>query len=139
MGVGIRGQLASQLIAHGWPAATPAAIVCDGHRHRMSGHGRGASTEWATPRLGGAAGVLVVGEVVRIREALAGTAAVNDVKTGRTPLRGEVGAIDHSTEVGRGRLSFADERDIDEFVDTTSASRARRDFSRGLAQVPSCA
>ena len=41
----------------------------------------GASTEWATPRLGGAAGVLVVGEVVRIREALAGTAAVNDVKT----------------------------------------------------------
>ena len=27
-------------------------------------------------------------------------------------------AIDQSTEVGRGRLSFADERDIDEFVDT---------------------
>jgi sulfite reductase beta subunit-like hemoprotein len=29
-----------------------------------------------------------------------------------------MGAIDHSTEVGRGRVSFADERDIDEFVDT---------------------
>ena len=29
-----------------------------------------------------------------------------------------MGAIDHSTEAGRGRLSFADERDIDEFVDT---------------------
>ena len=27
-------------------------------------------------------------------------------------------AIDHSAEIGRGRLSFADERDIDEFVDT---------------------
>jgi sulfite reductase beta subunit-like hemoprotein len=27
-------------------------------------------------------------------------------------------AIDHSTEIGRGRLSFADERDVDEFVDT---------------------
>jgi sulfite reductase (NADPH) hemoprotein beta-component len=27
-------------------------------------------------------------------------------------------AIDHSTEVGRSHLSFADERDIDEFVDT---------------------
>jgi sulfite reductase beta subunit-like hemoprotein len=27
-------------------------------------------------------------------------------------------AIDHSTEVGRGRLSFSDEGDIDEFVDT---------------------
>src|SRR5687767_15764723 len=26
--------------------------------------------------------------------------------------------IDQSTELGRGRLSFSDERDIDEFVDT---------------------
>jgi hypothetical protein len=34
----------------------------------------------------GAAGVLVVGEVVRIREALAGTATVNDVKTGSDPI-----------------------------------------------------
>lgn len=86
MGVGIRGQLASQLIAHGWPAATPAAIVCD----------VSTPNEWTwTGRLdrmgdaeapAGAAGVLVVGEVVRIREALAGTAAVNDVKTGSDPI-----------------------------------------------------
>jgi uroporphyrin-III C-methyltransferase/precorrin-2 dehydrogenase/sirohydrochlorin ferrochelatase len=86
MGVGIRGQLASQLIAHGWPAATPAAIVCD----------VSTPTEWIwTGRLdrmgdadapAGAAGVLVVGEVVRIREALAGTAAVNDVRTGSDPI-----------------------------------------------------
>lgn len=86
MGVGIRGQLASQLIAHGWPAATPAAIVCD----------VSTPNEWTwTGRLdrmgdaeapAGAAGVLVVGEVVRIREALAGTADVNDVKTGSDPI-----------------------------------------------------
>jgi uroporphyrin-III C-methyltransferase/precorrin-2 dehydrogenase/sirohydrochlorin ferrochelatase len=86
MGVSIRGQLASQLIAHGWAAATPAAIVCD----------VSTPNEWAwTGRLdrmgdaeapAGAAGVLVVGEVVRIREALAGTAAVNNVKTGSDPV-----------------------------------------------------
>ena len=86
MGVGIRGQLASQLIAHGWPAATPAAIVCD----------VSTPNEWTwtgrLDRMGdaeaptGAAGVLVVGEVVRIREALAGTAAVNDIKTGSDPI-----------------------------------------------------
>jgi uroporphyrin-III C-methyltransferase/precorrin-2 dehydrogenase/sirohydrochlorin ferrochelatase len=86
MGMGIRGQLASQLMAHGWPAATSAAIVCDVSTPK----------EWTwTGRLdrmgdaeapAGAAGVLVVGEVVRIREALAGTAAVNDVKTGSDPI-----------------------------------------------------
>ena len=61
MGVGARGELASAMMAHGWEAGTPAAIVC------------GASTadEWvwtgelsamatASPPTG-AAGVLVVG------------------------------------------------------------------------------
>jgi uroporphyrin-III C-methyltransferase / precorrin-2 dehydrogenase / sirohydrochlorin ferrochelatase len=86
MGVGIRAQLASQLVAHGWPAATPAAIVCD----------VSTPNEWTwTGRLdrmgdaeapAGAAGVLVVGEVVRIREALAGTAAVNEIRTGSDPI-----------------------------------------------------
>jgi uroporphyrin-III C-methyltransferase/precorrin-2 dehydrogenase/sirohydrochlorin ferrochelatase len=71
MGVGARRELASQLMAHGWSTATPAAMVC------------GASTpgEWTwTGRLdrmgeaeppSGAAGVLVIGEVVKIGEALA--------------------------------------------------------------------
>lgn len=70
MGVGARQALASRLMAHGWAHDTPAAIVC------------GASTPdaWTwTGRLGemgaaaaptGAAGVLVIGEVVRVREAL---------------------------------------------------------------------
>ena len=70
MGVGARAELAEKLVAHGWAADTPSAIVC------------GASTPAAwtwTGRLdamgaadapAGAAGVLVVGEVVAIREAL---------------------------------------------------------------------
>jgi len=73
MGIGARAELASRLIAHGWGVETPAAIVCS------------ASTpdEWvwtgllsevgaATPPAG-AAGVMVIGEVVRVREALMGS------------------------------------------------------------------
>ena len=88
MGVGARDDLASRLMAHGWLPETPAAIVC------------GASTPdaWTwTGRLSdmgtvappqGAAGVLVIGEVVQIREALATASArpaagVDEVKYGR--------------------------------------------------------
>jgi uroporphyrin-III C-methyltransferase/precorrin-2 dehydrogenase/sirohydrochlorin ferrochelatase len=70
MGVGAREELARRLMAHGWAAETPAAIVC------------GASTPDAWTWTGqldamgraeapaGAAGVLVVGEVVRVRDTL---------------------------------------------------------------------
>jgi uroporphyrin-III C-methyltransferase/precorrin-2 dehydrogenase/sirohydrochlorin ferrochelatase len=70
MGVGARGELARRLVTMGWSPDTPAAVVC------------GASTpgEWAwTGRLEdiggaaapeGAAGVLVIGEVVQVREAI---------------------------------------------------------------------
>ena len=88
MGVSAREELATRLMAHGWLAETPAAIVC------------GASTPdaWTwTGRLGdmgtavvpvGAAGVLVIGEVVQVREALATVsarpaAAEDEVKYGR--------------------------------------------------------
>ena len=88
MGVSAREELATRLMAHGWLAETPAAIVC------------GASTPdaWTwTGRLGdmgtavvpvGAAGVLVIGEVVQVREALATAsarpaAAEDEVKYGR--------------------------------------------------------
>jgi uroporphyrin-III C-methyltransferase/precorrin-2 dehydrogenase/sirohydrochlorin ferrochelatase len=70
MAVGARAELAKQLIAHGWAAATPAAVVCDAS----------TSAAWTwTGRLEemgaadvpqGAAGVLVIGEVVSVREAL---------------------------------------------------------------------
>jgi uroporphyrin-III C-methyltransferase/precorrin-2 dehydrogenase/sirohydrochlorin ferrochelatase len=71
MGVGARADLASALLAHGWSAETPSAIVCS------------ASTPdawtWTGPlgQMGaakpptGAAGVLVIGEVVRLRAELA--------------------------------------------------------------------
>jgi uroporphyrin-III C-methyltransferase/precorrin-2 dehydrogenase/sirohydrochlorin ferrochelatase len=83
MGIGSRAQLARTLIARGWRAATPAAIVC------------GASTpdEWVwtgvVSELGdagvpeGVAGVMVIGDVVRMRESLAGRAAAEEVKYGR--------------------------------------------------------
>jgi uroporphyrin-III C-methyltransferase/precorrin-2 dehydrogenase/sirohydrochlorin ferrochelatase len=70
MGLGARGGLADRLIAHEWRPETPAAIIC------------AASTpdEWVwTGTLGelgavdapaGLAGVLIVGEVVRVREAI---------------------------------------------------------------------
>jgi uroporphyrin-III C-methyltransferase/precorrin-2 dehydrogenase/sirohydrochlorin ferrochelatase len=83
MGVGARADLASRLMAHGWSAETPAAIVCS------------ASTpdEWTwTGSLGqmgdasppkGAAGVLVVGEVVRLRQELAAPKPVAEVERRR--------------------------------------------------------
>jgi uroporphyrin-III C-methyltransferase / precorrin-2 dehydrogenase / sirohydrochlorin ferrochelatase len=83
MGVGSRAQLAHKLVAQGWRAGTPAAIIC------------GASTpdEWVwtgiVSDLGqaevpdGIAGVVVIGDVVRIRESLAGSAAAEEVKYGR--------------------------------------------------------
>jgi uroporphyrin-III C-methyltransferase/precorrin-2 dehydrogenase/sirohydrochlorin ferrochelatase len=71
MGIGAREELAGRLLSHGWNPDAPAAIVC------------AASTadEWvwtgtvsglgAAPAPAGAAGVLVVGEVVRVRQELA--------------------------------------------------------------------
>jgi uroporphyrin-III C-methyltransferase/precorrin-2 dehydrogenase/sirohydrochlorin ferrochelatase len=83
MGVGSRAQLAQRLVAQGWRPGTPAAIIC------------GASTpdEWVwtgiVSDLGqaeapdGIAGVVVIGDVVRIRESLTGSAAAEEVKYGR--------------------------------------------------------
>ena len=90
MGLGIRRKLATTLVARGWAEETPAAIVC------------GASTpdEWVwTGSLAGLsqadvpdgiAGVIIVGDVVRVGEGLAAASAVtagdrhgsNEVKYG---------------------------------------------------------
>ena len=91
MGLASRRNLAESLRAHGWAQTTPAAIVC------------GVSTvdEWiwigTVAELGtaapppGIAGVLVIGDVVRVREALRGSAAPSgdretskEVKYGRS-------------------------------------------------------
>ena len=74
MGVAAREAIAATIVSSGWSAETPAAIVC------------GASTadEWiwtgtlgelgAAPAPAGVAGVLVIGEVVDVREALTASA-----------------------------------------------------------------
>jgi siroheme synthase len=71
MGVGARAELASRLMAHGWSGETPAAIVCSASTpDAWTWTGTLAGICDATPPAG-AAGVLVIGEVVRVREALA--------------------------------------------------------------------
>ena len=88
MGVGARADLASRLMAHGWSAETPAAVVCGASTPdawtwtgRLADMGTAAAPQ-------GAAGVLVIGEVVQVREALATAsarpaAAEDEVKYGR--------------------------------------------------------
>ena len=91
MGLTGRGQLAATLTSRGWSAETPAAIIC----------GAATPQQWTwtgtlahlgeTELPGGMAGVMVIGDVVRIREALMTTASApteeepgsNEVKYGR--------------------------------------------------------
>lgn len=78
MGVGARASLAAQLMGHGWAPATPAAIVCSASMpEEWVWTGRLDQMGAAEPPAG-AAGVLVIGEVVTIRERLARTAATGD-------------------------------------------------------------
>ena len=83
-----RGELATRLIAHGWSAETRAAVVC----------GASTSDEWTwTGHLSelesvappdGVPGVVVVGEVVQVRDALEAAGSrqfgVDEVKYGRS-------------------------------------------------------
>jgi siroheme synthase len=79
MGLGARGDIAARLLARGWPAGTPAAIV------------HGAFTEDQHAWIGtldalgsaplpdtGAAGTIVVGEVVSLAETLGAAVPVAD-------------------------------------------------------------
>jgi uroporphyrin-III C-methyltransferase/precorrin-2 dehydrogenase/sirohydrochlorin ferrochelatase len=71
MGVNARADLASRLMAHGWAGDTPAAIVCSASTpDAWTWTGPLGQMGAATPPVD-AAGVLVVGEVVRVREVLA--------------------------------------------------------------------
>jgi uroporphyrin-III C-methyltransferase/precorrin-2 dehydrogenase/sirohydrochlorin ferrochelatase len=88
MGLAGRGELATRLIAHGWSAETRAAVVC----------GASTSDEWTwTGHLSelesvappdGVPGVVVVGEVVQVRDALEAAGSrqfgVDEVKYGRS-------------------------------------------------------
>jgi uroporphyrin-III C-methyltransferase / precorrin-2 dehydrogenase / sirohydrochlorin ferrochelatase len=83
MGVGARADLASRLMAHGWTAETPAAVVCSASTpDAWTWTGSLAQMGEASPPAG-AAGVLVVGEVVRLRHELAAPKPVAEVERRR--------------------------------------------------------
>jgi uroporphyrin-III C-methyltransferase / precorrin-2 dehydrogenase / sirohydrochlorin ferrochelatase len=70
MGVAVRGELAKTLIAHGWSAATPAALLCAASTpEAWTWTGTLSTIGTATPPPG-LAGVLIIGEVVDVRHAL---------------------------------------------------------------------
>jgi uroporphyrin-III C-methyltransferase/precorrin-2 dehydrogenase/sirohydrochlorin ferrochelatase len=89
MGLASRGEIGRRLVAQGWAARTPAAIVC-GVSTRDEWRWTGTLHELGAVRPpSGMAGVLVVGEVVSIGDALAvggaGTVAADEVvKYGRS-------------------------------------------------------
>jgi len=71
MGLAVRGQIAARLQAHGWAADSRAALVCGASTpDAWTWSGRLSDVEQAVPP-DGVPGVLVVGEVVQVREALA--------------------------------------------------------------------
>jgi siroheme synthase len=73
MGLAVRGVIAQRLQGHGWAADAPAALVCGAAtKDEWTWTGRLQDVETATPP-DGVPGVLVVGEVVQIREALEAT------------------------------------------------------------------
>src|SRR5688572_29054277 len=88
MAVGARQELASKMIAHGWAATTPAAIVCGASTPAVwTWTGTLSEMGAATPPPG-LAGVLVVGDVVDVRHALHAavrgrSGAKNEVSYGR--------------------------------------------------------
>jgi uroporphyrin-III C-methyltransferase / precorrin-2 dehydrogenase / sirohydrochlorin ferrochelatase len=74
MAVAGRAMVAERLIAHGWTAETPAAIVC-GASTRDAWSWTGRLNEFDTVEIpDGVAGVLIVGDVVSVRAALYGSA-----------------------------------------------------------------
>jgi uroporphyrin-III C-methyltransferase / precorrin-2 dehydrogenase / sirohydrochlorin ferrochelatase len=88
MGLASRDEIARRFINQGWPPATRAAIVC-GAFTREEWTWTGTLAELgATAPPDGVAGVLVIGEVVSIGEALAAAnvrpAAADEVKYGRS-------------------------------------------------------
>jgi uroporphyrin-III C-methyltransferase/precorrin-2 dehydrogenase/sirohydrochlorin ferrochelatase len=81
MGLAGRGEMASRLIAHGWTAETPAALVCGAStRDEWTWTGRLDAVADATPPES-IPGVMVIGDVVRIREAIAAATATPAVVT----------------------------------------------------------
>lgn len=88
MGLACRGDIVRQLVEHGWTPETRAAVVCGASTpEEWTWTGTLAELESAAPPEG-VAGVLVVGDVVSIRDRLAvghaSPAAGDEVKYGRS-------------------------------------------------------
>ena len=86
MGLAVRDVIATRLQEHGWAAQSPAALVCGASTpEAWTWTGKLKDVAAATPP-DGVPGVLVVGEVVQVREALAAIrerdAAEHEVKYG---------------------------------------------------------
>jgi uroporphyrin-III C-methyltransferase/precorrin-2 dehydrogenase/sirohydrochlorin ferrochelatase len=101
MGLGARRELASQLVAHGWSPSTPAAIVCDASTPREWTWTGALEHMCDADAPQGAAGVLVVGEVVKIREALVRTGAFNRASDRNSALTPSADAS-HTSSYGIG-------------------------------------
>jgi uroporphyrin-III C-methyltransferase/precorrin-2 dehydrogenase/sirohydrochlorin ferrochelatase len=70
MGIARRAELLARLLTHGWAAETPAAIVCGAStRDAWTWTGPLGNMGDTTPPAG-IPGILIVGEVVRVRDAL---------------------------------------------------------------------
>jgi uroporphyrin-III C-methyltransferase/precorrin-2 dehydrogenase/sirohydrochlorin ferrochelatase len=94
MGLSARAEIASRLIAAGWLPETPAAIVC----------GAATQNEWtwtgvlkdleaaAPPR--GLAGVLVIGDVIRVRDRLAAAGSISRGLASEEETSGECAATE---------------------------------------------
>jgi uroporphyrin-III C-methyltransferase/precorrin-2 dehydrogenase/sirohydrochlorin ferrochelatase len=88
MGLARRGELATRLKAHGWSGETRVALVCGASTaDEWTWTGRLEDVESVAPPEG-MPGVIVVGEVVRVRDALANVAPsageTDEVKYGRS-------------------------------------------------------
>jgi siroheme synthase len=88
MGLAARDAIAREFMMHGWPAHTGAAIIC-GASTRQEWVWTGTLAELARPEPpDGVAGVIVIGEVVSIGEAItaatAGPAVADEVRYGRS-------------------------------------------------------
>jgi siroheme synthase len=105
MGIGARAELAARLIAHGWNGDAPAAIVC------------AASTpdEWVwtgvlsdlgdAPAPVGAAGVLVIGEVVRVRDQLLALTPNAQLRNSQSVGVGSLG-VGSSTDLAEAEVKY---------------------------------
>src|SRR5262249_30294902 len=121
MGLGSLTDLSALLRRRGWRPATPAAIC------RAAGT-PGADT-WigtleglaAAPARGDAPGTVVIGDVGTVGAALAAALCPPTARRGREPGGVEEDSMavrDDPRTLGRTRLSFADQAEVDDFVTT---------------------